>query len=408
MGLFDALRASLTKNVSSMQNAPSLPMRYTPNAGFLKNLGGAVDAFMQAQPDYMQNQMQRQQLLSSRLENQNLPLANALKNYMMLGQGQGQEIENQYKPQTLQSDIGLKNAQAAQAYRMARAPYSNMGESIADYANIAKQYGAGSKEAQAAAYLMQQQGNKQQGAIGMTEDGMPVMMGGAGGPSLYNILNPQQGAQAGLPQANMAPQGNLPMMLAAAGNQMQPNMQSALLPKNGIYIKNAMTGGARGGAGATYFNPMTGETITTPTTSDVSDIQERMRAIEGLLPLLDKLEQTGKSKFYGRPIFGDDAANYNSTLDNAVDKYVVSSNLPKTNEGIAKAEGVLKRKETEHDDNYSARIKEEKKTLIKKYKELQTTLAKGYKSSRGANFGIDGNSLSNISDTELLKMLGGQ
>jgi hypothetical protein len=408
MPLFDAIQAFLKPQQDMQQRVNPTQLAIRPTTDGMPGIFGLLNTFLSAAPSYQQAAMGQQQLEEARLKNQNTPNANALNNYILQQQGKGLGIDNQYKPQTLQSDIGLKNAQAAQAYRMARAPYSNMGESIADYANIAKQYGAGSKEAQAAAYLMQQQGNKQQGAIGMTEDGMPVMMGGAGGPSLYNILNPQQGAQAGLPQANMAPQGNLPMMLAAAGNQMQPNMQSALLPKNGIYIKNAMTGGARGGAGATYFNPMTGETITTPTTSDVSDIQERMRAIEGLLPLLDKLEQTGKSKFYGRPIFGDDAANYNSTLDNAVDKYVVSSNLPKTNEGIAKAEGVLKRKETEHDDNYSARIKEEKKTLIKKYKELQTTLAKGYKSSRGANFGIDGNSLSNISDTELLKMLGGQ
>lgn len=140
MGLFDSIRAAL--NPSGMKG---LPMNYDSNAGGFKNLAGALNIALMAQPQFREASLGRQDYIKNEIANQNAPFVNALKNKILQEQGAGLEIENQYKPQTLQeklrnleinnqylpqslqSQIGLRNAQAADQYANASAAPSRIG-----------------------------------------------------------------------------------------------------------------------------------------------------------------------------------------------------------------------------------------------------------------------------------------
>lgn len=89
MALLEALKSIL--NPSGMAG---LPNQLTPNAGMVKNVGGLLDAFMQGNPDYMQNK------------------SNSLRNALMQEQISKLNIGNQFLPQTIQSKMFLDKAKA--------------------------------------------------------------------------------------------------------------------------------------------------------------------------------------------------------------------------------------------------------------------------------------------------------
>lgn len=412
MGFLSAI-SNLLNSGGAQQGQPNIQANDTHPVNFLQNIAKYANAFLSAQPQIQENNIKQQQLLAMQLANQNTPIANALQNKLLEQQGIGYGIENQYRGREHEADLDLKNAQASLAKRGAASPFSDIGKEIKDLQALVN---SKSPLAPFAAILLQNKLKQGAGSVGYTENGQPVLLGGAGYAPSNVPVNPFAAAgSGGSPAAGNPIQSILSSALgvpaqqqSAGQGQQQPNAQGQAQPANplqsGYFLKNQMTGTTRGGAGGSYYNPVTGETLTSPTTAQTSAIQNQMRSIENIVPMMDTLAKLGTGALYGAPYFGNKAADYDSHLANMVDKYVVASKFPPTNEGIAKAENILKRRETESDAHYIERINKEKKILINTYKNLQKRLSKGF--SNKEEIGSGAGSLNNLTDEQILKMLG--
>lgn len=396
----------------ALQAIPGLPTHYDPNAGFLKNLIGGVGAFLApAMAPHMEpllkNNLMQQQLASARTNNQFMPLLKMMQQQV----GQSKIDMNNQHGRLYETQAGLEpgkanaymanqyasasqaphrnalaDAQMMLANRNADAPFSDAGKSIQDYSKILSQYGKDSPQAAIAKMLMQNKIKTQNTQTAYTRDGMPVpLIGGQGGMDMQALLNQMNGGQQ--QSGGQSPIGMPQQPYQQGGMPQQPDPQGGM-PQQGVpdlFLKDARTGG-RNGAGSTYVNMKTGEKMATPTNKDVGDMQSRLRAIDQVTPLLEELKALGVTgTVKGAPYIGNNAAKYNASLNEIVDKYVVAASLPKTDGGILTAREIVERKTTESDSNYKKRIDEKIKNLENAKRQITDTLDRGYIVKKGTS-----------------------
>lgn len=113
MELLNAIQSLLSMGGQPAQQAPATMLGINiPKPGPLAGIGNIMDSVLSANPYYRQNALGQQQLNAAKIENQNAPALNALKNALMSGQINKLNITNQLLPETLQSQNLLRQMQA--------------------------------------------------------------------------------------------------------------------------------------------------------------------------------------------------------------------------------------------------------------------------------------------------------
>lgn len=109
MGLFDAIRSALNGGMAP-QNMPqqgaqqpsmnpaALANNSLPANGLFNTILGLADTALQFQPQYMQIAQDREKLANARIENQNAPLYNAIRNQLLQQQANLAGAQAQYMP----------------------------------------------------------------------------------------------------------------------------------------------------------------------------------------------------------------------------------------------------------------------------------------------------------------------
>lgn len=220
--------------------------------------------------------------------------------------------------------------------------------------------------------LMQQQTRALGGKgvqMGINAQGLPVPL-----PSQLQgrAQQPQQMQQVGQQQPQQ-------MQQRGQAGPVNPLMAAFPSQSQGLLVKSPLGAPSRGGAGAMYVNPKTGEQIRTLTRANISKLENQNIALTQVVPMLEKLIEAGSQGVMGPPtILQPNArANYNSQLNNIVERMVAAQTFPSTNEGMARVESIYGRGPAESVANYKSRTGGELALLKKYQKENKEWLRRG-------------------------------
>lgn len=203
----------------------------------------------------------------------------------------------------------------------------------------------------------------------MQQGGMSPMQG----QRLPGGLTQQQGAQF-LNGINNAP-SNAPNVMNQGGNlsDLYDQMYNTQL-QNALQIKNPAFGSAKGGAGGTYTNPLTGETYTTNTSGNTQQDQASIAALERVKPLMQEIAKnlapfqtlSGKADLKGQEwmnkIFGQNNplpgqyAKAQSDLELVAESLIKSFGLRTTDKTMKSMRNAISPKEGESANQYQSRI----------------------------------------------------
>lgn len=207
-------------------------------------------------------------------------------------------------------------------------------------------------------------------------------------PTLPGGLSPQQGQQLNqqLSSGALAPQG------AVDPNSIYGLQMRNLMMQIG---KNPAFGSQRSGAGGTYYDPTTGQYISTPTSANTTLAQRNITSLQRVQPLLDQLSgnlsqfQTAagdtklKAQQLGNYILGQNNplpnqyAQGQQALQTAPESLLRSWGLNVTNESLQRMEDAVKPIFGESPTGYQNRIVNTLSELQDMQKQAQQQLSQG-------------------------------
>lgn len=321
----------------------------------------------------------RAQAIKNQMAQAQLPYAQQLAKLGL----QKQQIANSTAQNTLNYAPQMSQAQLASAQTMPGLYGSEAAKNQAQTAYLGQQaslypYQVAARLGPLTQLLAGQQfmGNIRGNGVSPSNGGMTLSVGGA---------TPTVPAQSAanyqtLPGGLSAPQGQqvaaqLPMMAPGAPQAGSPGLYDTVY-QNAIRQlgKDPTQGSAKGGAGGTYFNPLTGQTTSSDTTANTTLDQQTSAAIQRVSPLLDQLSsklapfQTAKGyaglrlgqalnfSGLGKSQTPNDYAIGQEALKVAPESLIRSFGLRVTNEALQRMEDAVKPVFGETPDAYKARI----------------------------------------------------
>lgn len=365
-----------------------------------------------------------QQMYTNALKNQQLQMQNkvmpqslqaALQQQLLKNAQLG--IQNQYLPAQSQANIGLTQAQArAQnalpglygaegAEAMAKVPLYGAQASLANQQAKMYPYTIAANLDPVTKMLIGRQLYGQISGAGNSPLGQTG--GNASSPALPGVSNapqpnsPPATASVGgysfspIPQGALSPSGNQPAANVPGANI---NDLYGLQLKNTILGmgKNPTMGSYRSGAGGTYIDPFTGQTVSTDTTQQTTQDQRTITGVQNAQQYLDEarqnmqnfvtpwqkaalhLAQIGNASLGGNSPLPSQYAAGKANITQAAEGIIKTFGLNATNENVNKVIDIMTPKYGETTASYNSRVMQEINNLAQQGGRASSRLGSGF------------------------------